>query len=112
MKENTNLVTKTPEELSPLEEKELLSLIKAEASSFVPDKLCSILEACGIESGVSEEDEAFVLGLMKTNVFVPNDKEALNKATGAFAPKAGKEEQALARRMRREANAFVPDKKR
>ncbi len=112
MKENTNLVTKTPEELSPVEEKELLSLIKAEASSFVPDKLCEILEACGIESGVSEEDEAFVLGLMKTNVFVPNDKEALNKATGAFAPKAGKEEQALARRMRREANAFVPDKKR
>ena len=112
MKENTNLVTKTPEELSPVQEKELLSLIKAEASSFVPDKLCEILEACGIESGVSEEDEAFVLGLMKCNVFVPNDKEALDKATGAFVPKADELEDSLTRRMRREAKAFVPDKKR
>lgn len=111
MKENTNLVTKTPEELSPAEEKELLSLIKAEASSFVPDRLCEILEACGIESGISEEDEAFVLGLMKGNAFIPDGKESLNRATGAFAPKATKDESSLARRVRREANAFVPDKK-
>ncbi|MBR5990501.1 MAG: hypothetical protein IK034_01530, partial [Bacilli bacterium] len=112
MKENTNLVTKTPEELSPEQEKEILSLIKAEASSFVPDKLLSVLKACGIESEVSEEDEAFVLGMLKGNSFVPDDKAALEKTTGVIAPDLKKDEKALTRRMRREANAFVPNKKR
>ena len=112
MKENTNLVIKTPEELSPEQEKEILSLIKAEASSFVPDKLLSVLKACGIESEVSEEDEAFVLGMLKGNSFVPDDKAALEKTTGVIAPDLKKDEKALTRRMRREANAFVPNKKR
>ena len=111
MKENTNLVTKTPEELSPAEEKEILSSIKAEASSFVPDKLLSVLKACGIESEATEEDEAFVLGMLKENSFVPNDKAAVEKATGV-APEMRKDEKVLTRRMRREANAFVPNKKR
>ena len=112
MKENTNLVTKTPEELSPEQEKEILSLVKAEASSFVPDKLLSILKACGIESEVSEEDEAFVLGMLKGNSFVPDDKAALEKTTGVITPDLKKDEKALTRRMRREANTFVPNKKR
>ena len=112
MKENTNLVIKTPEELSPEQEKEILSLIKAEASSFVPDKLLSVLKACGIESEVSQEDEAFVLGMLKGNSFVPDDKAALEKTTGVIAPDLKKDEKALTRRMRREANAFVPNKKR
>ncbi len=111
MKENTNLVTKTPEELSPEQEKEILSLIKAEASSFVPDKLLSVLKACGIESEVSEEDEAFVLGMLKGNSFVPDDKAALEKTTGIVTPDLKKDEKALTRRMRREASAFVPNKK-
>ena len=112
MKENTNLVTKTPEELSPAEEKEILSLIKAEASSFVPDKLLNILVACGIESEISEEDEAFVLGALMKNDFVPMDKVSLGKATGAFAPSVTKEEKAITHRMRKEADSFVPNKKR
>ena len=112
MKENTNLVTKTPEELSLTEEKEILSLLKAEASSFVPDKLLNVLEACGIESEVSEEDEAFVLGHLEKNDFVRLDKASLSKATGAFIPEMTKEDKAVAHRMRKEADSFVPDKKR
>ena len=47
------------------------------------------------QSEVSEEDEAFVLGMLKGNSFVPDDKAALEKTTGVITPDLKKDEKAL-----------------
>ena len=64
MKENTNLVTKTPEELSPAEEKELLSfLIKKYRREFTPIEVSR-------EIGVTNKTVINRLSVLVKNGFV------------------------------------------
>jgi hypothetical protein len=96
--------------VSPEEEASLLSSLKAEGASFVPDKLAGIMRKAGVEqTAVSAKDEADILSAVKKegSSFVPNDLLAIQKATGTVPVPADQESLAIHEKVKNEGDEIV-----
>lgn len=116
MKESNNL-NKTEQDLSsekevtPEEEKAILSSLKMEASSFVPDKLESVMKATAKEEPLSQQDQEEIVKALEGEgqAFVPNDLAAIQKATGTYNPYYSQEDLAVKEKVKNEGTDVVPD---
>lgn len=114
MKESDNL-SKTESiealpEVSPEEEKEILTSLKLEAAHFIPDQLLSIMKACGLAAEITPDDENIVRALEgESQAFVPHDLGAVKKATGTFNPYLDQEALATQEKLHNEGAEIVPN---
>jgi hypothetical protein len=117
MKESNNLNKTEPDlssekEVTPSEEKAILSSLQMESSSFVPDKLQDIMKATKAETAPldEKEQEEIVAALEgESQAFVPNDLTAVQKATGTYNPYYSQEDLAVKEKVKNEGAEVVPD---
>ena len=116
MKESSNL-NKTEQDLSsekevtPEEEKAILSSLKMEASIFVPDRLEAVMKATKKEEPLSEQGQEEVVKALEGEgrAFVPNDLAAIQKATGTYNPYYSQEDLAVKEKVKNEGADVVPN---
>ena len=114
MKESENLKptesTSLPE-VTPEEEKKIVSSLKSESFSFVPDQLNAIMARCHIETSVAPETEKEVTGLLKEESasFVPDKLQDVMKAVGVSNELSEKEQEDLVKALEGETSSFVPN---
>lgn len=99
-------------EVSPEEEASILSSIKLEASSFVPDKLQDVLKAAEVqEETVTPKEEAMILASVQveSKAFVPDDFTKIAEATGTVQIPHDQESLAIHEKVKNEGAEIVPD---
>lgn len=99
-------------EVTAAEEKSILAALKMESSSFVPDKLDSIMKEAGVKaSTVSAHEEKKILSSIKSeaNSFVPDGLLAVQQATGTVALPTDQESLAIHEKVKNEGAAFVKE---
>src|SRR5574344_1706012 len=115
MKESNNLKQTEPStslpEVTPEEEKKIVSSLKSESFSFVPDQLGAIMARCHIDNAVAPEEEKEMKGLLKEEAasFVPDKLQDVMKAAGISNAVSEKEEEDLIKALEGETKAFVPN---
>ena len=116
MKESNNLkpinkLDSSLPEVSPLEEKKILSQLNAEAYAFVPDKLMDIMAACHLDSSVAPEDEEAIVAALEgeSQAFTPHSLNAVQKATNTYNPALDTASLALNEKVKNEGADIVPN---
>lgn len=115
MKESNNLKQTEPStslpEVTPEEEKKIVSSLKSESFSFVPDQLGTIMARCHIDNAVAPEEEKEMKGLLKEEAasFVPDKLQDVMKAAGISNALTEKDQEDLIKALEGETAAFVPN---
>ncbi|MCI1245419.1 MAG: hypothetical protein LKG11_05700 [Bacilli bacterium] len=97
-------------ELTPEDEKSILSSIKLESASFVPDKLEAIIKETIIKIEVlpAKEEKAILSSLNREGAaFVPNRLLAIQKATGVVPLPSDQESLAIHEKVKNEGEALA-----
>jgi hypothetical protein len=99
------------EKIDPAEEKGIVTSLKEEASSFVPDKLQGIMKACGLDNTMSVTEQEKIVNALEGEgqAFVPHDLGAVKKATGTYNPYLDQEALATQEKIHNEGAEVVPD---
>jgi hypothetical protein len=97
-------------ELAPEDEKSILSALKFESASFVPDKLEAVIKETIIETETlpAKEEKAILSSLNRESAaFVPNRLLAIQKAIGAVPLPSDQESLAIHEKVKNEGEALA-----
>lgn len=111
-KEQNNLTDLEKIEVTPEDEASILGSLKAESSSFVPDKLADVMKKAGVEApAVGKKDEMAILSSInkESSAFVPNDLLAIQKATGTVPLPSDQESLEIHEKVKNEGDLIVKE---
>jgi hypothetical protein len=107
----TNRLDSSLPEVSPSEEKEIISKLNAEAYAFVPDKLLDIMAACHLDASVAPADEAEIISALEgeSQAFTTHSLSSIQKATNTYNPSLDTASLALNEKVKNEGADIVPN---